>query len=98
VREPCEPFSWLCEPRGRRSALALVELAVRRGWLDRPGRDQAHRAILVAVLARLGADPSLPARQAVRVARILLVASGGDRTGRPEATVHPVGGSGADGL
>ena len=65
------PFEWLKNPRGRRSALANVHTAVRRGWLA--GDEVAdRRAALVDALFELDADPTLRPRERIRILRIVL--------------------------
>jgi hypothetical protein len=66
------PFDWLAtSERGRRSALRLVRMAVRSGWMDgRTPELMERRRVLVEALATLVSDPSTPARDVLAISRI----------------------------
>ena len=64
-------YGWLKDPRGRRSALALVHTAVRRGDLEGPGEElAARRAALMAALEGLFDDPGCRPAERMRIVRI----------------------------
>lgn len=74
-------FDWLKNPRGRRSALATVHTAVRRGWLAGPEHAE-RRGALVAVLVELERDPALRPREHIRIIRIFATMMGAEPLSR----------------
>lgn len=72
------PFGWLTDKPHRRSALLLVQRAVRNGRLDEAPAE--HRAALVESLGKLLDCPDLSNREAIRVMLVLLAMDRADRT------------------
>lgn len=74
-------FEWLKNPRGRRSALATIHQAVRRGWLA--GSEMVERrSALVAALVELERDPTLRPREFIRIGRIFAMMMGAEPLSR----------------
>lgn len=72
-----EPFDWLRDQATRRGGFRRIHGAVARGWLEGP-RWAQRRALLVAELTRLLADPATTPREVIQIARIF-AAMGRDR-------------------
>jgi hypothetical protein len=70
-----DAFSWLRDPWNRRSALATVHTAVRRGWLDGPEM-AGRRSALVDALVGLMDDPTVRPAETLRIARIFAAMQG----------------------